>query len=102
MKYYNFLAYFSLDYENCPITKFCLYIFTYTVSIHYTKATWPLKTRDVRNELLIVLYLDIHVGHDKNQYIPILVYARSTQRCINVHFRLNVSYKICHINTRSH
>ena len=22
-------------------------------------------TRDVRNELLIVLYLDIHVGHDK-------------------------------------
>ena len=28
-------------------------------------------TRDVRNELLIVLYLDIHVGHDKNQYIPI-------------------------------
>ena len=23
-------------------------------------------TRDVRNELLIVLYLDIHVGHDKN------------------------------------
>ena len=28
-------------------------------------------TRDVRNELLIVLYLDIHVRHDKNQYIPI-------------------------------
>ena len=28
-------------------------------------------TRDVQNELLIVLYLDIHVGHDKNQYIPI-------------------------------
>ena len=27
--------------------------------------------RDVRNELLIVVYLDIHVGHDKNQYIPI-------------------------------
>ena len=24
------------------------------------------NTRDVRNELLIVLYLDIHVGHDKN------------------------------------
>ena len=24
-----------------------------------------LRTRDVRNELLIVLYLDIHVGHDK-------------------------------------
>ena len=29
------------------------------------------NTRDVRNELLIVLYLDIHVGHDKNQYISI-------------------------------
>ena len=29
------------------------------------------NTRDIRNELLIVLYLDIHVGHDKNQYIPI-------------------------------
>ena len=29
------------------------------------------NTRDVRNELLIVLYLDIQVGHDKNQYIPI-------------------------------
>ena len=28
-------------------------------------------SRDVRNELLIVLYLDIHVGYDKNQYIPI-------------------------------
>ena len=28
-------------------------------------------TRDVRNELLIVLYLNIHVGHDKNQSIPI-------------------------------
>ena len=28
-------------------------------------------TRDVRNDLLIVLYLDIHVGHDKKQYIPI-------------------------------
>ena len=28
-------------------------------------------TRDVRNELYIVLYLDIHVGHDKNQYRPI-------------------------------
>ena len=28
-------------------------------------------TRDVRNELLIVLFLDIHVGHDKNQYIPV-------------------------------
>ena len=28
-------------------------------------------TRDVRNELLIVLQLDIHVGHDKNQYIPV-------------------------------
>ena len=28
-------------------------------------------TRDVRNELLIVLYLNIHVGYDKNQYIPI-------------------------------
>ena len=22
MKYYNVLAYFSLDYENCPFTKF--------------------------------------------------------------------------------
>ena len=30
-----------------------------------------LCTRDVRNELLIVLYLDIHVKHDKNKYIPI-------------------------------
>ena len=30
-----------------------------------------LVTRDVRNELLIVLLLDIHVGHDKNQYIPV-------------------------------
>ena len=30
-----------------------------------------LDTRDVRNELLIVLHLDIHVGHDKNLYIPI-------------------------------
>ena len=29
------------------------------------------NTRDIRNELLIVLYLDIHVGHDKNQYITI-------------------------------
>ena len=29
------------------------------------------NTRDIRNELLIVLYLDIHLGHDKNQYIPI-------------------------------
>ena len=28
-------------------------------------------TRDVRNELLIVLQLDIHVGHDKSQYIPV-------------------------------
>ena len=59
-------------------------------------------TRDVRNELLIVLYLKILVGHDKNQYIPIEVYLRSTQRCINVHVRLNVRQKICHINTRSH
>ena len=59
-------------------------------------------TRDVRNELLIVLYLNIHVGHDKNQYIPIKVYLRSTQRCINVHVRLNVRHKICHINTGSH
>ena len=25
------------------------------------------NTKDVRNKLLIVLYLDIHVGHDKNQ-----------------------------------
>ena len=23
MKYYKNLAYFSLDYENCPFTKFC-------------------------------------------------------------------------------
>ena len=30
-----------------------------------------LDTRDVRNELLIVLYLNIHVGHDTNLYIPI-------------------------------
>ena len=52
-------------------------------------------TRDVRNELLIVLYLNIYVGHDK-------VYSRSTQRCINVHVRLNARHKICHINTRSH
>ena len=28
-------------------------------------------TRDVQNELLIVLYLDIYVGHVKNPYIPI-------------------------------
>ena len=49
-------------------------------------------TRDVRNELLIVLYLNIHVGHDKNQYIPIWLYLRSTQRCINVHVRLNVRH----------
>ena len=28
-------------------------------------------TKDVRNELLIALYLDMHVGHDKNQYILI-------------------------------
>ena len=59
-------------------------------------------TKDVRNELLIVLYLDIHVGHDKKQYIPIKVYSRSTQRCINVHVRLNVRHKICYINTCSH
>ena len=30
-----------------------------------------LDTRHVQNELLIVLYLDIHVVHDKKQYIPI-------------------------------
>ena len=59
-------------------------------------------TRDVRNELLIVLYLDIHVGHHKKQYIPISVYSRSTQRYINEHVRLNVRHKISHINTRSH
>ena len=30
-------------------------------------------TRDVRNELLIVLYLNIHVGHDKtNIYLQLL------------------------------
>ena len=27
--------------------------------------SYLMYTRDVRNELLIVLYLDIHVGHDK-------------------------------------
>ena len=27
------------------------------------------STRDVRNELLIFLYLDIHVGHDKKKNI---------------------------------
>ena len=30
-----------------------------------------IDTSDVRNILLIVLYLYIHVGHDKNQYIHI-------------------------------
>ena len=29
-------------------------------------------TRDIRNELLIGLYLDIHVEHDKIQYIRFL------------------------------
>ena len=47
-------------------------------------------TRDARNELLIVLLLDIHVGHDKNQYIPVLGYSISTQWYINVHVRLSV------------
>ena len=59
-------------------------------------------TRDVQNELLIVLYLDIQVGHDKNQDIPIYVYSRSTQWCIDEHVRLSVKHKICHINTHSH
>ena len=49
-----------------------------------------------------MLYLDIHVGRDKNKYIPIQVYSKFTQRCINVHVRLNVRHKTCYINTRSH
>ena len=28
-----------------------------------------IHTKDIRKELLIVLELDIHVGHDKNSYI---------------------------------
>ena len=40
MKYYNVLAYFSLDYENCPFTKFSwsinLHIFCiYPIHINY-------------------------------------------------------------------
>ena len=61
--------------------------------VHYYIKTVYKCTRHVRNELRIVLYLDIHMGHDKNQYIPILVYSRSTQRCINVHVRFNVRHK---------
>lgn len=55
------------------------------------------STRDVRNELLIVLCLDIHVGHDKNQYIPVYGDSIPTQRCINVHVRLSERHKICHL-----
>ena len=37
MEYYNVLAYFSLDYENCPFTNSVGRLFcTYTVSIQYT------------------------------------------------------------------
>ena len=39
--------------------------------VNRKKESLELYTRDVRNELLIVLYLDIHMGNDKNQYIPI-------------------------------
>ena len=37
MKYYNVLAFFSLDYENCPLLNSVGRLFcTYTVSIQYT------------------------------------------------------------------
>ena len=42
-----------------------LTFFIVMMSIYY------IDTMDVRNELLIVLYLDIHVSHDKDQNIPI-------------------------------
>ena len=42
------------------------------------------------------------MGHDKSRYIPINVYSRSTQRCMNVHVSLSVIHTIYHINTRSH
>ena len=53
-------------------------------------------TRDVRNESLFVLYLDIHVGHYKNQYIPILTPADKFLDLIfrNNFFIFNFS-KIC-------
>ena len=43
----------------------------FSEDVNRKKESFELYTRDVRNELLIVLYLDIHMGNDKNQYIPI-------------------------------
>ena len=44
--------------------------------VEETVLTTEVPTKESRlytllKELLIVLYLDIHVGHDKSQYIPI-------------------------------
>ena len=41
-------------------------------------------TRDVRNELLIVLYLDIHVGHDKKAiytYLGVFKFYTKVYKC---------------------
>ena len=43
MKYYNVLAYFSLDYEIVLLLNSVGRLFwTYTVYIQYTLTTWPL------------------------------------------------------------
>ena len=49
-------------------------------------------TSSVQYELLIVLYLDIHVGPDKNQYIPEKGYSIPTKRCINERVRLRPDF----------
>ena len=50
------------------------------------------NTRSVRYELLIVLWLDIHVEPYKNQYMPEKCYAVPAKRCLNVHVRLSVRH----------
>ena len=41
------------------------------------------------------------MGPDKNQYTPEKGYSIPTKWCINVHVKLSVRHKICHLNTQS-
>ena len=40
MEYYNVLAYFSLDYENCPFTKFSFAHILYLSNTHKLHDHW--------------------------------------------------------------
>ena len=80
----------------CPFSHEMSWMRSGTELSHFLRLS--LHTRSVRYELL----LSMHVGHDKNRYMPVLGYSISTKLSINVRVRLSVRHKICHLNTRNH